>query len=149
MKSFSVLALAAVATCVAAQDPCHSAHTDQASCDADKKTGGGCTVSELYFEFYDFSISNLYSLLSTLNSLPSSPTFSFHSGANVPRSPRRASHWPIPKSFREASINVTVPNPRPNQNTPASPLAEVFCLIVCTKSQRGRLTLLCPMVQPK
>lgn len=30
-------------TCVAAQDPCHTAHTDQASCDADKKTGGGCT----------------------------------------------------------------------------------------------------------
>ena len=129
-------------TCVAAQDPCHTAHTDQASCDADKKTGGGCTVSDCLSIISNFLISNLLS-----NSPP--PPFSFHSGANVPRSPRRASHWPIPKSFREASINVTVLNPRPNQNTPAFPLAEVFCLIVCMKFQRDRLTLLCPMEQPK
>lgn len=30
-------------TSVVSQDPCHTAHTDQASCDADTKTGGGCT----------------------------------------------------------------------------------------------------------
>jgi len=31
------------ASALAQNDPCKTAHTDQASCDADQKTGGGCT----------------------------------------------------------------------------------------------------------
>ena len=41
MKSIAALTLLASATF--ASDPCHTSHTDQVSCDADKKTGGGCT----------------------------------------------------------------------------------------------------------
>ena len=41
---FVTIATLFLFTAVAAQtDPCKVAHTDQASCDADKKTGGGCT----------------------------------------------------------------------------------------------------------
>jgi hypothetical protein len=39
----SAIAFALLTATAVAQDPCHVAHTDQASCDADKKTGGGCT----------------------------------------------------------------------------------------------------------
>lgn len=44
MKFVFALAAAAAATAVNAQDdPCQTAHSTQASCDADTKTGGGCT----------------------------------------------------------------------------------------------------------
>ena len=42
MKSVIALSLLS-ATALAQGDPCKTAHTDQASCDADKKTAGGCT----------------------------------------------------------------------------------------------------------
>jgi C1A family cysteine protease len=42
MMKTSVLLLVAVASVANAQDACHSAHTDEKSCLADTKTGGGC-----------------------------------------------------------------------------------------------------------
>jgi subtilase family serine protease len=39
----AILTILLVSSVANSQDPCHTAHTDQASCDADKKTGGGCT----------------------------------------------------------------------------------------------------------
>lgn len=42
MKSISLVILS-ITGALAQSDPCKTAHTDQASCDADKKTGGGCT----------------------------------------------------------------------------------------------------------
>jgi hypothetical protein len=46
MKLVVFIVAAGLASASAQTDPCHTAHTDQASCDADQKTGGGCTVSE-------------------------------------------------------------------------------------------------------
>ena len=39
----TLLLLAASTSVLAQNDPCKTTHTDQASCDADTKTGGGCT----------------------------------------------------------------------------------------------------------
>ena len=39
----SALVLLSLTSVIAQNDPCKTTHTDQASCDADKKTGGGCT----------------------------------------------------------------------------------------------------------
>ena len=112
---FVTIATLFLFTAVAAQtDPCKVAHTDQASCDADKKTGGGCTWVIILFVHIFYTKSPSLFLIHSFFFFPTLfSSFLLLSSASVVRFPLPAGHFPTPRSSHLVSTSVMLLHPTP------------------------------------